>query len=113
MFRCKKVLKTANDLCKGAAKVQASICNFSNESQRKQIFWYTILIYSTGVILVTLRIVGKILSQRLSMDDWIVVIGILLTGVPCACILKSESSEQWHYARTEDANLGSVASRVW
>ncbi|KAH7072137.1 hypothetical protein BKA63DRAFT_577881 [Paraphoma chrysanthemicola] len=71
----------------GTSRVQADICGFSNESKRMQMFWYTGVVYSLAVLFVALRIAGKVVSKRLSWDDWVVVAALLLTTIPLACVL--------------------------
>ncbi|RMZ71880.1 CFEM domain-containing [Pyrenophora seminiperda CCB06] len=70
------------------ARVQADQCSLSGESKRTEVFTYTIIVYSLAVLCVVLRIAGKLVSKRLSLDDYIVVFAILLSGLPVACVLR-------------------------
>ncbi|KAH7128558.1 hypothetical protein B0J11DRAFT_273798 [Dendryphion nanum] len=71
----------------GTAKVQADLCNLPNESRRREIVLYTSIVFSIAVVFVTLRVVGKVLAKRISWDDWILVVSLGLTVIPCGCIL--------------------------
>lgn len=73
------------------AKVLADICNLSSESKTHQVFLYTIIIVSVAVVSVVLRITGKLLAGRISADDCIIVVAVLLTAVPAACIIRGKS----------------------
>ncbi|KAF7447307.1 CFEM domain containing protein [Pyrenophora tritici-repentis] len=69
------------------ARVQADQCNLSRESKRTDIFTYTIVVYSLAIVCVILRIAGKFISKRLALDDYIVVIAILICALPVACVI--------------------------
>ncbi|KAH7394773.1 hypothetical protein BKA66DRAFT_409999 [Pyrenochaeta sp. MPI-SDFR-AT-0127] len=71
----------------GTARVQADICNLSEESKRKEVFMYTGIVYSMAFLFVILRIAGKLVSKRLALDDWIVIAALLLAAVPLGCVL--------------------------
>ncbi|OAL47711.1 hypothetical protein IQ07DRAFT_682501 [Pyrenochaeta sp. DS3sAY3a] len=71
----------------GTARVQADLCDLSQESKRMQVFLYTGIVYSLAFLFVVLRIAGKMVSSRLSLDDIMVVAALLLTAVPLGCVL--------------------------
>jgi hypothetical protein len=68
------------------AKVQADICNFSNDSKTHEVYLYTGIVFSIAVIFVALRIAGKVLAKRVTPDDWIIIVAMLLTAIPCGCV---------------------------
>jgi len=72
------------------ARVQAVLCDMSDESQRLDMFMWTGVIYSMAVVFVVLRIVGKLVNKRLAMDDYIVVFALVLCAVPAGCTLASK-----------------------
>ncbi|KAF2127520.1 hypothetical protein P153DRAFT_377123 [Dothidotthia symphoricarpi CBS 119687] len=72
----------------GTAKVQANMCNLSNESKRHHVFWYTGVVYAVGILFVVLRMAGKLASKRLSVDDWVLILALLLGAIPIGCVLK-------------------------
>jgi putative Ca2+/H+ antiporter (TMEM165/GDT1 family) len=74
----------------GTARVQADLCDLSQESKRMQVFLYTGIVYSLAFLFVVLRIAGKMVSSRLSLDDIMVVAALLLTAVPLGCVLASK-----------------------
>lgn len=71
------------------ARVQASLCNWSNESKRTEFFIYSGVVYTLAFSFVALRVVGKIVSSRLAWDDAMVVGALCLTAVPLGCVLAS------------------------
>jgi hypothetical protein len=71
----------------GTAQVQSDLCNLPHESKRQEMFLYTSIIYSVAILLVALRIGGKIVSKHISMDDWIVIAALLLLALPVGCVL--------------------------
>jgi hypothetical protein len=71
----------------GTARVQSDLCNFPQESKRQEMFLYTGIVYSAAIILVALRIGGKIVSNHISLDDWIVVAALILLALPVGCVL--------------------------
>lgn len=74
----------------GTLRVQADMCNLSEESKRTHVFIYTGVVYSLAFVFVALRIAGKLVSKRLSPDDYIVIAALLITAVPLGCVLASE-----------------------
>ncbi|KAJ4987045.1 integral membrane protein (CFEM domain-containing protein) [Stagonosporopsis vannaccii] len=72
-------------------KVQADLCDLSNESQSRDVMLYTVCVYSFAFLSVMLRLSGKIISKRLSWDDAVVVAALLVTAVPLGCILAMAS----------------------
>lgn len=71
----------------GAVKVQAEICNLSQESKQTELFLSTSIVYSVALLLVGLRIAGKIVTKHLSLDDWIVIAALILLALPVGCVL--------------------------
>lgn len=69
------------------AKVQASLCSLSNDSATREVYLHTSIIFSIAVLFVALRMAGKILAKRISPDDWIILVAMLLTTIPCGCVL--------------------------
>ncbi|KAF2708615.1 hypothetical protein K504DRAFT_335103, partial [Pleomassaria siparia CBS 279.74] len=69
------------------AIVQADLCNLPNESKTREVVLYTSIVFSTAVIFVILRLAGKVLAKRITPDDYILTAAILLTAVPCGCVL--------------------------
>lgn len=69
------------------ARVQADICKLPKDSKRTQVFWYSGVVYTVAILFVVLRIIGKLVSDRLSMDDYIVILALILTAVPLGCVL--------------------------
>jgi len=74
----------------GTAQVQADLCNLSDESKTRQLVLYTSIVFSIALVFVSLRVVGKIVSKRMTPDDWILVLAMLLTAIPCGCMLASK-----------------------
>ncbi|KAH6619019.1 hypothetical protein C7974DRAFT_441660 [Boeremia exigua] len=72
----------------GTSRVQADLCNLSNESKTHQVILYTGIVYSIAFFAVALRIAGKLISKRLAWDDAVVVAALLLTAIPVACVLQ-------------------------
>lgn len=71
----------------GAVKVQADLCNLSQESKRTEVFLSIGIVYAVAALLVGMRISGKILTNHVSMDDWIVVTALLLLALPVGCVM--------------------------
>ncbi|KAF2849475.1 hypothetical protein T440DRAFT_469241 [Plenodomus tracheiphilus IPT5] len=69
------------------ARVQADICDLPEGSKRTELFWYSGIVYSIAILFVVLRVSGKLVSDRLSMDDYIVVLALVLAAVPLGCVL--------------------------
>lgn len=69
------------------SRVQRDLCNLSDESKTGEVILYTSIVYSIAFLSVTLRIVGKVVSKRLSWDDAMVVAALLLTAIPLGCVL--------------------------
>ena len=76
--------------CVDTAKIQANLCDFSHVSKTREQLIYTIVVYTIAAIFVGLRVAGKVLTKRLSPDDWVLVVAILLTAIPCGLVLASE-----------------------
>lgn len=69
-------------------------------------FIYTGIIYPLAILLVALRIAGKIVSKHLSMDDWLVVAALLLLALPVGCVLEmSKIGFGEHLWNLEDGGL--------
>lgn len=73
------------------ARVQANLCNLSHETKRYDVVLVTGIVYALAVLLVVLRIGGKVVSKRLSLDDWIVACAVLLSAIPVGCVLAMTS----------------------
>jgi hypothetical protein len=71
----------------GSVKVQSKICSFSQESKRTEMFMYTSIIYSMAILLVALRLAGKLVAKNLSLDDWVVIAALVLLALPVGCVL--------------------------
>lgn len=71
----------------GAVKVQSDVCNYSQESKRTEMFMYTGIVYGIAILLVALRLAGKLVAKHLSLDDWIVVAALVLLALPVGCVL--------------------------
>lgn len=71
------------------SRVQAALCSLPEKSKRMEVFLSTGIIYCLATLFVVLRITGKAVSKRLSLDDLIVVAALLLTAVPLGCVLAS------------------------
>ncbi|KAF1920182.1 hypothetical protein BDU57DRAFT_436220, partial [Ampelomyces quisqualis] len=71
----------------GTSRVQADLCNLSNQSEKQQLILYTSIVYSIAFLFVIFRIVGKRVSHRLGWDDMTVVSALLLAAVPLGFIL--------------------------
>ncbi|XPS78338.1 hypothetical protein M3J09_010353 [Ascochyta lentis] len=69
------------------SRVQADLCNLSNESKTQDVILYTSIVYSIAFLSISLRICGKAVSKRLAWDDAMVVAALLLTVVPLGCVL--------------------------
>ncbi|KAG9195625.1 hypothetical protein G6011_00746 [Alternaria panax] len=88
------------------ARVQADLCNLSEESQRFDIFMWTGIIYSLAVVFVCLRIAGKLVNKRVALDDYIVVLAIILCALPVGCVLAmTERGFGEHLWNLEDGAL--------
>jgi hypothetical protein len=71
----------------GAVKVQSDVCGYSQESKRTEMFMYTGIVYGIAILLVALRLAGKLVAKHLSLDDWIVVAALVLLALPVGCVL--------------------------
>lgn len=69
------------------SRVQAGLCDWSEESKKVEFFIYSGVVYSLAFIFVALRIAGKVVSSRLSWDDAVVAGALALTAVPLGCVL--------------------------
>jgi hypothetical protein len=70
----------------GAVKVQSDLCGFSQESKRMDMFVYTGIMYGLAIVLVVLRISGKILAKNFALDDCVVVAALVLVSLPVGCV---------------------------
>lgn len=70
------------------AKAQYDICNFSNESRQHDIYVYTITCYVIPMIFILLRLAGRLLTKRFSIDDYVVVGAMCLMLIPMALVVK-------------------------
>lgn len=59
----------------------------SDESKTQEVILRTSIVYSIAFLSVVLRIAGKVVSQRLSWDDAVVVAALLLSVIPLGCVL--------------------------
>lgn len=78
----------------GTVRVQADLCHLSKESKRVEVFLYTGIVYGIASLFVFLRIAGKLVSKRLSLDDYIVVAALILAALPLGCVLASMLNSQ-------------------
>ncbi len=82
------------------ARVNAEMCMLSDESQRRSVIVYTIIVYAIALTLVALRVAGKVVSKRLAWNDAPIVAAVLLAAVPIGCVLASRSHQansSYHY----------------
>ncbi|KAL5371092.1 hypothetical protein DPSP01_014496 [Paraphaeosphaeria sporulosa] len=70
------------------AKVQQDLCHLSNESKQHDVYIYTITCYTIAASFVLLRVIGRIVTRRFALDDYIVVAALLFTAVPLGLVLK-------------------------
>jgi hypothetical protein len=70
----------------GAVKVQSDLCGFPQESKRTEMFMYTGIIYGLAIILVALRITGKMVAKNFALDDCVVVAALVLVSLPVGCV---------------------------
>jgi hypothetical protein len=71
------------------AKVQADLCHLPNESKTNDMYIYTIAAYSIGIFFVVLRLISKVAVKRVSADDWVLLLAVLVVTPPVACVLQS------------------------
>jgi hypothetical protein len=71
-----------------SVKVQSDLCGFPQASKRTEMFMYTGIIYPLAILLVALRLAGKIVAKHISMDDWLVVSALILLALPVGCVLE-------------------------
>lgn len=71
----------------GALKVQRDLCHLPDDSKKMQVILVTSIVYALAVVLVAMRVAGKLISQRLGWDDGIVIVALLLGIVPVAGVL--------------------------
>jgi hypothetical protein len=71
----------------GSVKVQSKLCSFSQESKRTEMLMYTSIVYSMAILLVALRLAGKLVAKNLSLDDWVVIAALVLLALPVGCVL--------------------------
>ncbi|KAJ4983296.1 CFEM domain-containing protein [Stagonosporopsis vannaccii] len=69
------------------SRVQADLCDLSDESKTQDVILYTSIVYSIAFLSVMLRVAGKAVSRRLAWDDAMVVAALLLTAIPLGCVL--------------------------
>ncbi|KAI8941723.1 hypothetical protein NX059_002929 [Plenodomus lindquistii] len=69
------------------ARAQADICNLSDDSKRTDMFWYSGVVYTVAVLFVAARLAGKLVSGRISMDDYIVIAALVVAAIPLGCVL--------------------------
>jgi len=79
-------------LVQDTSKVQADLCGLPKESKASDVYIYTITVFAIAGLFVTLRIIGKIATKRIAMDDWIMIAAFAILVAPVACVLKSRSS---------------------
>ncbi|USP75528.1 hypothetical protein yc1106_02802 [Curvularia clavata] len=70
------------------ARVQAAICHLPNDSKSHQVFVLTIIVYVICFVFVAARTAGKVVSKRITIDDYILVGTFLLAALPVGCALK-------------------------
>lgn len=70
-----------------ASRVQADLCNLSDESRTQEVILYSGIVYSIAFLSVVLRIAGKAVAKRLAWDDAMVVAALVLTALPLGCVL--------------------------
>ncbi|KAF2730968.1 hypothetical protein EJ04DRAFT_579458 [Polyplosphaeria fusca] len=74
------------------AKVQASLCQLPDESRAGGVMVSTVVGTVLATLFVMLRVIGKITMGRLSSHDWIILLALLLTAIPCGCVLAMTQS---------------------
>jgi hypothetical protein len=90
----------------GSVKVQSSICSFSQESKRTELFMYTGIIYAVAILLTALRLAGKLVAKNVSLDDWVVISALLLLALPVGCVFAmTEIGFGQHLWSLEDGEL--------
>lgn len=65
------------------------MCNLSEASKSHLVFVTTCICYPIAVFFVLLRVFSKFMTNRVRMDDWVIVSSLLLAAMPIALILKS------------------------
>lgn len=62
----------------GTAKVQADLCNLPHESKTGLVFASVTTIYAMVCLFVALRFATKLLTKRVTADDWCILAALLL-----------------------------------
>ncbi|KAF1960294.1 hypothetical protein CC80DRAFT_383297, partial [Byssothecium circinans] len=70
------------------AKVQRDLCQLSNESRQHEVYIYTITTYTIATFCVILRLIGRVVTNKLAYDDYIIITALLLTTIPFGVVLK-------------------------
>ena len=76
----------------GTAKVQAELCNLPHESKSGILFASLTTVYATVCLFVALRLATRVLTQRVRIDDLVILAALLLATVAYASAYKSTFS---------------------
>jgi hypothetical protein len=74
------------------SRVQADLCHLPHESTQREMFWALLAAYVLIALSVGLRVTGKWVAKRLSIDDLVLFIAFLMNAVPIGCTFKSTQS---------------------
>ncbi|KAK7180494.1 hypothetical protein DPSP01_009970 [Paraphaeosphaeria sporulosa] len=72
----------------GFSQVQDDVCDLSEDSKSNTVLICTCVCYPLAIFFVTLRLVGKVMSKRVRLEDWIIVSSLILAAMPIACVVK-------------------------
>ncbi|PVH97500.1 hypothetical protein DM02DRAFT_495220, partial [Periconia macrospinosa] len=82
-----------------SGKVQASLCHYPTNSQKTELYYYTIITHVLTSITVLLRLGGKFMSRRLSWDDAVLVFSwsmdLTLFGIRLAILKMGLGDHVW------------------
>ncbi|KZM22705.1 hypothetical protein ST47_g6127 [Ascochyta rabiei] len=96
------------------SRVQADLCNLSNDSKTQELILYTSIVYSIAFLSVALRICGKAVSKRLAWDDVMVVAALLLTALPLGFVLDmTKKGFGEHLWNLEDNKLSPILRNLY
>lgn len=73
------------------AKVQADLCNLPHESKSGVLLASLTIVYATVCLFVALRFATRLLTQRVRLDDWVILAALLLATAAYTSIYKSMS----------------------
>lgn len=80
----------ANNGVIAVARFQAAECGYPNDSRSEDVIIVMSALYGAAAFFVLLRVLSKMITHTFCADDYMIILAVVLSAAPFACVLYSQ-----------------------